>query len=35
MELALIFLILIASTGYILVLDKVATNNDNNKHNKK
>lgn len=35
MELALIFLILIAATGYILVLDKVAANNDNNKHNKK
>ncbi len=35
MELALIFLILIAATGYILVLDKVAGNNGNNKHNKK
>ena len=35
MELGFIFLILIAATGYMLVLDKISSNNGNNKHNKK
>lgn len=35
MELGFIFLILIAATGHILVLDKVSGNNGNSKHNKK